>query len=234
MRRFIAVLVLLCISMGRAPSDLTPRAWLPIVARPAMPFPVCPSGVTVLPNHNYYISYNYLHIVGEVCNNTANTLKYVEITANLKNGSGNLVGTDFTYAMMDHLPPHTRTCFDVTFLTIPTGWTTYSFEPVSSSVSSVARPNLTVLNSQGTYNQSTHYFETIGMIRNDAATTIRYVMPVITLYNATAKVIGCDFTFVNTADADLTAGQSSSFDNYSIGRDYSDVAGYVVQVDGTP
>lgn len=50
------------------------------------------------------------------------------------------------------------------------------------------------------------------------------------MFNSTGKVIGCDFTYVNSTHLD--PGQTSAFDLTFIGRDYADAATYRVQVDG--
>jgi len=70
------------------------------------------------------------------------------------------------------------------------------------------------------------------MVRNDHGTRVDFVSPVGTVYNAAGKVVGCDFTYVNSTDLD--PGQSSSFEMTFLGRDYSDVTSYQLQVDGNP
>jgi len=191
-----------------------------------------PPGVYVLPNHSYFVdSINYLHIVGEVQNNTPNNLRFVKITANLFNSSGQLVANDFTYTWLNVLPANATTCFEI-LLSQPTGWSTYQFESPTYSASSQGLPNLTVLNTSGSYNQTFGWYEVIGQVRNDNGTRVEYVQPVGTLYNASNTVIGCDFTFVNSTHLD--PNQTSSFTMTFTGRNYSDVASFRLQVDGTP
>lgn len=189
-----------------------------------------PSGVFVLGNHSTYVdSIDYLHIVGEVENNTGQTRQFVKITANFFDANQQLIDTDFTYTSLDELRPGERTCFHL-LLEQPPGWASYQFEGVTSSVYTGAFPVLTVLGDSGSLGQFNTY-RIIGQVRNDGTTQVKFVQPVATLYNAGGAVIGCDFTFVSSTDLD--PGQSSAFDMQVSGRQtYTDVAGYRLQVDG--
>jgi hypothetical protein len=175
-------------------------------------------------------SIDYLNIVGEVQNNTANHLRFVKITANIFNGSGQLLDTDFTYIYLDNLPASDRTCFHIS-LEEPAGWSYYEFEAPTYWTDGEPLPNLAVLNDSGSYNSTFGWYEIIGQVRNDHGTRVEYVSPVGTVYNASG-VVGCDFTYVNSTD--LAPDQTSSFEMTFLGRDYADVTSYRLQVDGNP
>jgi hypothetical protein len=193
---------------------------------------VMPQGVYILPNYSHYVdSINYLHIVGEVMNNSSNILRYVEIIVDVFNSNGQLVATDFTFTYLSNIPPWTRTCFDVS-LQQPANWSYYQFEAPQYWNDGQPLPNLTVYGTSGSYNPTFGWYEIIGMVRNDGGVRVNYVSPIGTLYNVSGIVIGCDFTFVSSTD--LLPGQSSSFDMTFLGRNYNDVASYSVQVDGDP
>lgn len=189
-----------------------------------------PAGVTILPNHSWYVdSIDYLHIVGEVYNNTNNILRFVEINVNIFNGSGGLIDTDFTYTTLENLQPHDKTCFHL-FVPLPQDWSYYEFEPVQYWTDGTAAPKLTIYNHSGSYDSYWGWYEILGMVRNDGNVIYDFVQPIATLYNASNTVIGCDFTYSNTYTLD--PGQSSAFEITILGRDYSDVASYRLQVDG--
>ncbi len=191
-----------------------------------------PSGVYILSNHSSYTdSINYLHIVGEVQNNTANHLRFVRITTNVFNSGGQLLATDFTYIYLDNLPPGDRTCFHL-LLEEPAGWAYYEFETPTYWTDGEPLPHLSVFNDSGSYNATFGWYEIIGQVRNDHGRRIEYVSPVGTLYNSSGTVVGCDFTYVNSAHLD--PGQVSSFKMDFGGRNYADVASYRLQVDGNP
>lgn len=190
-----------------------------------------PAGVTILPNHSWYVdSIDYLNIVGEVSNNTNSNLRFVKIAVNVFNSSGNLLATDYTYTWLNDLPAKEKTCFEL-FIPKPVGWSYYEFEPVEYWTDGTPLPNLTAFNHSGSYDSTFGWYEIIGMVRNDTSTNYEYVQPVGTLYNGSGSVIGCDFTFTNL-DV-LNPGQSSAFEMTFYGRDYSDVASYRLQVDGS-
>jgi hypothetical protein len=191
-----------------------------------------PTGVTILSNHSYYVdSIDYLHIVGEIFNNTADHLRFVKIYVNVYNSSGQLVATDFTYTLLDNLPAYEKTCFDI-MLEEPLDWSYYLFEEPSYWDDGEDLPNLTIFNDSGSYDPTYGWYEIIGEVRNDDVVRIEYVSPVGTLYTASGVVLGCDFTYVNSTHLD--PGQISAFDMLSTGRDYIDVDSYRLQVDGNP
>ena len=176
-------------------------------------------------------SIDYLRIVGEVWNNTASHLRFVEITANIFGSSGQLLDTDFTYTYLDNLPAGDKTCFQL-LLEAPTGWSYYLFEAPSYRTDGRALPNLTIFNHSGSYKPTFGWYQIVGQVRNDHGTRVEYVSPVATLYNATSTVVGCGFTYVNSTHLD--PGQTSSFKLIVSGRDYADVASYRLQADGDP
>jgi hypothetical protein len=222
-----------------ANGPLTPavQIYLPYISKqvPSTPTPTTPSpmptGVYVLPNHSSYVSNNYLHIVGEVQNNTSSHLDFVKISAIIFDDSGRLIDTDSTYTYLDNLPAGDKTCFHI-LLEKPASWAYYQFEVPSYRTEGKPLPNLAVVNDSGSYDPTFGWYKIIGQVRNDHHTRIEYVQPVGTLYKASGVVIGCDFTFVNSTHLD--PDQISAFKITFYGRDYADVASYRLQVDGNP
>jgi hypothetical protein len=191
---------------------------------------IIPPGIQILPNHSYYVdSINYLHIVGEVLNYTPHNLALVKISVYIFNSSEHLLDTANTYTYLDNLPAWNKTCFEL-LLPEPSGWAYYKFQ-ISYTVGQ-SLPNLTVLNDSGSYNPTYEWYEIIGQVRNDHGSRVEYVSPVSTIYNASGTVVGCDFTYVNSTHLD--PGQISSFKLTFVGRDYTDVTSYRLQVDGYP
>lgn len=188
--------------------------------------------VSVLPNHTSYVSsIDYLHVVGEVQNNTTHNLRFVQIYVNVYNSNGQLLDTGFTFTTLDNLPAGEKTCFH--FLTPePAGWAYYEFEPVSYWTDGDPLPNLTTSNLSSSYNATFGWYEILGQVTNNQGVEVRWVQPVGTLYNASGDVVGCEFTFTNVTDLD--PGQTSSFNMLFTGRDYVDVTDFRIQVDGSP
>lgn len=189
-----------------------------------------PREVRILPNSSSYVdSIDYLHIVGEIQNDTEDDLRFVSVAVNVFDEQGTLLDTDFTYTYLDNLPANETTCFHV-LLPLPTGWAYYEFEKPTYWTDGDSFPSLDIFNDSGSYNSNLGWYEIIGQVRNNETSVVQYVSPVGTLYDSSGTVIGCDFTFVNSTDLD--PGQTSSFDMIFVGRDYSDVDSYKLQVDG--
>jgi hypothetical protein len=205
--------------------------YLPIIFTGALPTqPVVLPGVHIPANNTYYVdSIGYLHVVGEVQNNTDDYLHFVQIYADFYAQDGTLLDTVTTYTYLDNLPPYTGTCFDI-LLPEPEGWSYYEFEDPVYWTDGSAPPDLTILNVSGSYDDIFGWYEITGQIRNDHESRIEYITPVGTLYNANNYVIGCDFTYVDGTH--LEPDETSSFVIYFVGRDYYDMDHYRLQVDG--
>jgi hypothetical protein len=215
----------------RTPTQ-TPPATATATRTPTAASTNVPAGVTILGNHSSYTdSIDYLHIVGEVFNNSGGPIRFVKIIVDLYNGAHQFIGTDFTYTWLSNLPNADRTCFDV-LVDTPAGYASYEFEAVSYSGSSEGLPNLALLSPSGSVG-SFGYYHLIGQVRNDMEVQVKYVQPVGTLYTANGTVADCDFTFVQSTH--LSAGQTSAFDIAFISRpSYADVTSWRLQVDGDP
>jgi len=191
-----------------------------------------PFGVYVLPNNSYfYTEWGSLYVTGEVMNNTDSTLRFVQITANLYDTGGNLVGTQYTYTDLEDVPAWDRTCFEIVFPTPPGNWAYYQFERTYWT-DGQPLPDLTVLGDSGSYNPSNGDYTILGYVRNDSGTRVNYVIPVGTIYNTNGIVLGCNSTYV--VGYNLDPGQESSFQMNYIWRDYAAVSDYRLQVDGEP
>lgn len=203
---------------------------LPII-RKDNPSPA-PNGVHILPNYTDYTnSVNDLHIVGEVQNNTANTLQFIFITADIFNASGQLLKKDYTYPLLNNLPPGQKACFNLS-LKAPAGWSGYSFEDLQYDPNGVPVSGLSLSNISRSYNPTDGSFQITGQVQNTSARPIRYVRPIGTLYNSAGQVIGCGFYFANPQD--LSPAETGAFKLTFTGRNYWDTAHYELQVDGSP
>lgn len=166
-------------------------------------------GITVLDNHSTYVdSIDYLHVVGEVRNNTSTNAEYVKIAVNLFNSQGNIVDTSFTYTRLDLLQPSEITCFQVLLDGNPS-FSYYEFE-ISSSDTDEVPLFISLPNYGGDYNQTfDDWYEIVGQARNDNNFNVEYVNIIGTLYNSDNKVIGCGNSY--TSAYVLTPGQTSSW-----------------------
>jgi hypothetical protein len=185
----------------------------------------------VLPNHSTYVdSINYLHIVGEVYNNTPDHLRLVKIPVTLYNSGGQVLDSDDTYTWLDNLPAGEKTCFHA-MLPQPAGWSYYEFGTITHWPGR-ALPNLALLNHTGAL-INYGWYRVAGQVRNDHSAVVKSVQVVGTVYNASGAVAGCWWD-LSTDPADLNPSQVGAFEITFSGRNYSDAAFYRLQADGDP
>lgn len=191
-----------------------------------------PPAVVILPNHSTYVdSINYLHVVGELRNGSASTIRLVRVSVNFFDANGGLVATAYGYVSLEYTRPGQVSCFEI-LLPQPANWASYQFEPPTYFVSSTPAPNLVVFNDSGAYNPSLNWYEILGQVRNDHPTQVRFVEVVGALFDASDTIIACRNTYVNSTD--LNPGQTSAFRILYSGDRYSNVARYHLAASGSP
>lgn len=188
--------------------------------------------IRVLENHSAYVDASgYLHILGEVVNTSDNHLESIIVVVNVRNADGQLLATYDTDTILDRLPAGDKTCFDLT-VQEPTGWHSYDFDPITEWESGAPLPKLTVSDLSSDHGTTYEWFEISGEVTNAHGRRVNYVRPVGTLYNGAGKVVGCEWTYVESTH--LADGATSAFKMPFLGRNYRDVRDYRIQVDGEP
>ena len=71
-------------------------------------------GPRILSENNYVDSYGSLHIVGEVINESYESMEFVQVTATFYDTSNGVVGTSFDYTSPSTLQSGQRAPFDIT------------------------------------------------------------------------------------------------------------------------
>jgi hypothetical protein len=183
-------------------------------------------GVQVLHNSFYFESDKKIYIIGEVINNTNNSVTSVKVVVNFFDVNGHLVGTNYTYMWPLDLPAWEKGCFSIS-MQVPANWNYYQFEEPTYSISNTST-NLTIFDVSGLYNQENGSYQIIGQVRNDGNQYPTSVGVSGTLYNAAAVPVGCS----HDPKAGLNPGQVSSFLIYFWWRDYVDVTNYRLRVAG--
>jgi hypothetical protein len=186
-------------------------------------------GVQVLPVSFEYVSHGSMFIVGEVVNNTADSLTSVEVAVNFFKAGGLLVGTDHAYMWPIDLPAWEKGCFKITMDTLP-DWSYYQFETPTYKLRATSS-GLTIINHSGLYNTANGAYDITGQVRNAGNQHSISVGVSGTLYNGTGVPVGCEHLVISP---DLAPGQTSSFAlNFSsYYRSYNDVTNYRLRVAG--
>ncbi len=177
------------------------------------PTPTAPPPVVYVVRSNAFVPYqgaNDLYIVGEVRNDVFNlNVRFVQISGTLRDALGNVVDSDFTYAMIDVLTPGMKSPFLMIFLD-PPPWATYELAVTWSTTTEQPYP-LEILN-HTSYFDSSDAYHVVGEIRNQYAEGRTFIEAYVTLYDLDGKVIGVASSFTNPYD--LAPGQTASFDTY--------------------
>jgi hypothetical protein len=191
--------------------------------------------VMVLPGYSHYVnSMGTLHIIGEVRNSTLSNLRFVKVTAVLRNSLGTALASDFTYTCLNNLPAGQKTCFDLMIANPPEGWTSCEFSPVEYWLDGSALPNVTIINSAGTsYSLPWARYEIVGELQNTNQTRLEYIQVVGSLYGNTGIPLSCEYASADSMHLEPLA-KSTFGVNYTGLSSYSGVASYLLQVDGIP
>jgi hypothetical protein len=169
-----------------------------------------------------------LYIVGEVLNNTSNTLSSVKITVNFFNAVGQPVVTPtyYPYLWPNDLPAFSRGCFKLR-MDIPLNWSSFQFKAPDYLLSTTSS-GLIIFGDTKSFNGGDYVIS--GKVRNNGTLLSKNVMLSATLYNATGVPVDCD----RSAITDILPGATSDFLISFLGyyRDYSDVTQYKLRVAG--
>ena len=191
-----------------------------------------PERVYILEDHTHYKSSSsgYLHIVGEIQNDRHYIISNVVIKATLYNKEKKSLASESTSLYLSSLMPGDKTCFDITFTEIPSGWSTYGFDDPTYTIGGQRLPDISITRSMP--NLDDDDLEISGSAHNDESVRVEYVRPVGTVYNASDQVIGCQDTYLDGYYTYLNRGSTGSFTLMYYGRDYTKWEYYRIQVGG--
>lgn len=148
-----------------------------------------------------------MYIVGEIRNTTLSTIRYVKITAILRNSSNSIVGAEYTYADIGLIVPNGRSPFRMIVDRSPT-WSSADLL-VEYSEADQGPFALTVATAQPYLDQYGRLTIPV-RVTNQNDVTHTYVQVFTTLYDRDGDVIGVDSSY--TSPSTLTAGQSVDLD----------------------
>lgn len=139
-------------------------------------------------------STGYLHIPGVVANDSGSAQQFVEIVATFYNGS-EVVGTDFTFADLSILAPHSSAPFEIIVTSVPANMDHYVLQVGGDATSEHAAQALQI--SRGSsYVDASGYLHLLGEVENKGSQTVEFTEVVAVIYQGSA-VLAVDFTFTN-------------------------------------
>ena len=192
-------------------------------------FTTLTTGVWIMDNCSLYesASGSYMYFVCEVYNNSNTGVEYFSIDVDLYDARGNLIGTDSGYVPLSIIHPQETACSWVMLENLP------NFDHLeyygSYWETDERRPLLSISNHSGSPG-SYGYYETLGIITNNTASTVSGVNAVASLYVNNGLVVGCNYSYASLSE--LAPGQQSSFNTYTWLPDPYAVTRYKLQADG--
>ncbi|MGE5123058.1 MAG: hypothetical protein ACM3H7_00950 [Acidobacteriaceae bacterium] len=189
-----------------------------------------PYGVQYLPDINLYTSGSLIHILGEVLNNTSDSLFGVGVGADFYDAYGQLQGGSVAIMTPLDLPAGERGCFEI-MMNEPDTWSYYELEPVTYTLGT-SSAGLIILEHAGAYDIDTGSYGITGQVRNDGDQISLNVSVGGTLYDADHMPVGCEFILVDSQDLNTGQGSYFTLDYSGSTRDYLDVTEYRLRVTG--
>lgn len=173
-------------------------------------------GTPILSSSEWTDSAGYLHVVGEVLNNTAEPRRWIQVNASFRNGSGTVVGQAVGYTDVPTLQPWTRSPFEIV-AGKPSGTTSTTLAVCTPSGTGCASGQVAPAPPAGisatpsaSYVDSSGRWHFTGTVRNDGTSTVHLPVAMATLYNARGNVRGLASGPADTAS--LAAGATTSYD----------------------
>jgi hypothetical protein len=196
-----------------APATATPTkvavAATAIPKNNPLPATALPGQLEVLSHKSYIDSLGWYHIVGEVQNNSAQTMEFVEVVAKLFDADDQVIGTKLTFTAPDVIFPGSAAPFDIITLR-RSQWQDISFYTleVKGNASAEAEPQTLILVSQ-TSQLKNNLLVVGGEIQNTGSTPALAKL-IVTLYDADHNVINTGWSYAN--DGIVQANAISGFE----------------------
>ncbi len=155
-------------------------------------------------------SAGYLHVVGEVLNNTGDRRRWVQINASLRDSAGRSLGSGVGYAELGILAPRSRSPFEV-IARRPSAYHHSSLSVTSRVTTATPVANLPITASAPYASSGRWHFG--GTVRNANASTVNLTQTLVTLYDARGGVAGLGSSW--TTPNRLATGARAPFDAHA-------------------
>ena len=197
--------LVLAIAVGLAATSVAAPAGTPLAAPAAEAL----SAIQIMSTRSYTDSIGYLHVVGDLKNNSTAWREFVRISGRFYNSNGVLLKTDFTYTWLDLVAPNGGHASFELLTKKPSGFHHYALSTSSDTTSKRPIRNLSIIKGRP-YTDSIGYRHFIGEVHNGNTFKITFVMVVVTLFDSNGKIVNTDFTF--TDPYTIPAGGTKAFD----------------------
>ena len=209
-----------------SPTPTPPPSTTPSPSPTPSPTPAPAVSLEISETHTYDTSFGS-YLIGEVENTGSAPVRFVKVSAIFYKADGTVDSTDFTYTYRDVIPPGERSPFAVTYDNEDGAISTWKLTVTGDRTSTPVPSGLRIQGDNAAIG-SFGYYEIAGEVVNDGDETAEFVKVIASLYDATGKIVGADFTF--TSPSDIPAGESAGF-TVSYNTDYGEPATYALWVE---
>jgi hypothetical protein len=151
----------------------------------------------------------YITFLGLVTNTGEFELSFVELNFTLRDESGIPVASDYTYSLLDVIPPGGSSPFTMYFFDIPYApWESYEII-IDGELNDFFSPYLDYEIVSASLQEGDSGYEIAGEIQNTGLRNAEFTAIYAVVYNSSNEIIAADFTF---SEAEVIApGESSNF-----------------------
>ena len=210
-----------------APITMDHSVFLPLVRT------VYKDPVVLLPGDGVYYERDQdlqiVHVLGEVLNNTPTIVNKVTVEAvlNLKNGGQTTLRG---FPLVSNLEPGNKACFDI-YIVEPKEVQSYAVKVLSYATGGLVPGGVQPVVADAGYDAQNGWYSVSGTISSAEPVIMNDLRAVVTLFDESGRVLGCEQSFVHsqTEEADAPAAFSVLFMN----RDFSQASSYSVSLAGS-
>ncbi len=188
------------------PTDTVPPTATPAPTPTEAP-PEAEGGVEFQGVTDYLSSTGSHYLVGEVLNQTSDTLRFVEVLATFYDGGEQEVGTGSTFTELGIIEPGSTAPFKMA-IPDPSAMASYDLR-VDSSTTTQPPIRLELLGHSGSASD-TGWYHVTGEVRNPHGFVVKFPEIVATYYNGAHEVVRVEVDFAQIDP--LEPGQSSAFE----------------------
>ena len=208
------------------PVTMDHQLYLPLAAT------VYQEAIVLLPGDGVYYERDQdvqiIHVVGEVLNNTPTSVNKVMIEAvlNLKSGGQTTLRGS---ALVGSLAPGNRACFDL-YVVEAKEVESYAVQVLSYATGGKVPGGVVPAISNAGYDAQNGWYMVEGTISTIEPAILNDLRAVVTLFDSSGRVLGCEQSYVRTQTEEANA--PATFRILFMNRDFSQVSNYTLAIAG--
>ena len=209
------------------PVTMDHQLYLPLAAT------VYQEAIVLLPGDGVYYERDQdvqiIHVVGEVLNNTPTTVKEVMIEAvlNLKSGGQTTLRG---FPLVGSLAHGDRACFDL-YVVEAKEVESYAVQVLSYATGGAVPGGVVSAVSNAGYDAQNGWYVVEGTISTTEPAVLNDLRAVVTLFDGSGRVLGCEQSYVRTQTEEANA--PATFRILFMNRDFSQASNYTLAIAGS-